>query len=190
MYDTDKNPKIGDLRVYHIPQVPMKSFRIPVDSVEEGRKIIVILADYDLFQYENNVKGDYCNTSGLEVYEADNGDGVPGWCEWYNEDTGETVSENRGIYGTFSEPPTLDALVSIMKHEITADIAEMRIPHNVSSYSDLHDYVDANCYGGFCEDDAHPWAWKPEGGLTDAATDLINAATDIVDKWLANGRKE
>ena len=191
MYDTDKNPKIGDLRVWHVPQVPMQQFYVPVTSVDEARKVIAILADYDQFQFKHRVKGDYCNTSGLQVYEEDNGDGVPGWCDWYDEESGEDVREHQfNSYCIFSEPPTLDALVSIMKREILLDISDLRVPHNVASFSELHDYVDANCYGGFCEDGVHPWAWNPEGGLTDAATDLINAASDIVDKWLANGRKE
>ena len=80
------NPKENDLRVWHIPQIPMGAFNVPVTSPEEAIKIIHLLADYDMFQYENRVKPDYSSASGLEVFE----DGE--WCEWYSED-GEDIDE-------------------------------------------------------------------------------------------------
>lgn len=57
------------LRVWHIPQVPMKAFYVDVSSVEEGVKIMDVLANYDLFQYDNNIKPDYCNANGLQMYD-------------------------------------------------------------------------------------------------------------------------
>lgn len=48
-----------------------------------------MLANYDIFQFENHIKPDYWNVSGLEVYEAAAFDGEPGWCEWYDEETGD-----------------------------------------------------------------------------------------------------
>lgn len=54
----------------------MKAFIVPVVSVEEAAKLHDVLADYDLFQYENNVKPDYCNVGGLSVFE----DGE--WVDW------------------------------------------------------------------------------------------------------------
>lgn len=73
------SPRIGDLRVWHIPQIPGNPFFVPVDSIEEGEMIIDVLAEYDLFQYENRIKPDYANMSGLERYEDD--DDEPGWYE-------------------------------------------------------------------------------------------------------------
>lgn len=64
------------LRVWHIPQVPMKPFYVNVKSLREAKLILDTLADYDKFQFENNVKPDYSNAAGLEVYENDE------WCEW------------------------------------------------------------------------------------------------------------
>ncbi len=58
----------GALRVWWIPQLPMKPFFVDVDSVEIGRKIVDVLVDYDLFQHENNIKPDYCNASGLSIF--------------------------------------------------------------------------------------------------------------------------
>lgn len=86
-------PTIGELRVWHIPQVPGKAFHVPVSTPEEAKKILAALANYDLFQLKNRIKPDYCNAGGLERYDADNGDGEPGWCEWYDEETGESIDE-------------------------------------------------------------------------------------------------
>lgn len=77
-------PKDGDLRVWWIPQVPMKAFTVPVDSLDEGRKLCDVLADYDRFQYENNVKPDYVNMGGIQVYEPD-GDGGMDWFDAWDE---------------------------------------------------------------------------------------------------------
>lgn len=53
------------LKVWWIPQVPMKAFEVEVLTVDEGRKISEVLANYDLFQFENRVKPDYCNAGGI-----------------------------------------------------------------------------------------------------------------------------
>jgi hypothetical protein len=53
------------LKVFWIPQIPMKAFEVEISSVEEGRKICDVLANYDLFQFENHVKPDYCNAGGI-----------------------------------------------------------------------------------------------------------------------------
>lgn len=81
--------KVGDLRVWWIPQIPGEPFTVPVKDIVEGVKVLDILASYDLFQLANNIKGDYCNAGGLQVFLDDAGDGKPGWCEWYDEETGE-----------------------------------------------------------------------------------------------------
>lgn len=57
------------LRIWHIPQVPGKPFHVEVDTVEDGVKLMDALANYDLFQVENNIKPDYCNVQGMEKYD-------------------------------------------------------------------------------------------------------------------------
>jgi len=57
------------LRVWHIPQVPMKAFFVEVSSVEEGVRMMDALANYDIFQCENNIKPDYCNANGLQMWD-------------------------------------------------------------------------------------------------------------------------
>ncbi len=74
------------MRVWHIPQVPMKAFRVEVKTLEEAKLLVLALCEYDLFQFNNKIKPDYCNACGLEVFE----DG-----EWldYEDDEGRTVEE-------------------------------------------------------------------------------------------------
>jgi hypothetical protein len=63
----EQDPIQHPLRVWHIPQVPGKTYEVSVDSIEEGVKILDVLAKYDLFQYEENIKPDYCNAGGVEI---------------------------------------------------------------------------------------------------------------------------
>lgn len=81
-----KEPKVGDLRVWWIPQIPMSAFRVPVKDIEQAKFTLVLLANYDIFQFENHVKPDYSNVGGLEVYVEDAGDGKPDWEEWEDEE--------------------------------------------------------------------------------------------------------
>jgi hypothetical protein len=77
----------GALCVWWIPQVPMKPFRVPVADIEQAKFLLSTLADYDAFQFENRVKGDFCNVGGLIVFE----DGE--WCEWCDDDTGDDIND-------------------------------------------------------------------------------------------------
>lgn len=72
------------LKVWWIPQVPMKPFEVGVESVEEGAKLLRTLADYDAFQFANRIKPDYCNTGGLMQLD-DDGE----WTDWCDDETGE-----------------------------------------------------------------------------------------------------
>jgi hypothetical protein len=78
--------KEDNLRVWWIPQVPMHPFYVYVQSPKEAILLLDTLARYDEFQYENNVKPDYSNAGGLEMFE----DGE--WTEWYNEE-GQDIDE-------------------------------------------------------------------------------------------------
>jgi len=80
-------PREGDLRVWHIPQVPGKPFRVPVAGVDQAKVLLRALADYDKFQFENRIKPDYANAQGLEVFE----DGE--WGEWYDEESGDDIGQ-------------------------------------------------------------------------------------------------
>lgn len=58
-------------RVWWIPQVPMAPFFYIVDSLSEACRVTDLLAKYDLFQYENNVKPDYSNTGGIQIWDEE-----------------------------------------------------------------------------------------------------------------------
>ncbi len=73
-------------RVWWIPQVPGRCFYVPVYTLPEAKKILVTLAEYDQFQLKNNIKGDYSNAGGLEVFK----EGV--WEEWSDEN-GNTIDD-------------------------------------------------------------------------------------------------
>lgn len=86
---SNKEPKVGDLQVWWIPQVPGKAFEVEVGSVAEGVLIMDTLAAYDIFQFKNRIKPDFCNAGGLQRWCADSdGEGNPGWEDWFDEDTG------------------------------------------------------------------------------------------------------
>ena len=80
-------PKVGELQVWHIPQIPGKPFTVKVDSIKEAKELLDVLAAYDLFQFKNNIKPDYSNMGGLNVYVIDSdGEGNPGWNTWYSDE--------------------------------------------------------------------------------------------------------
>src|SRR6056297_2172666 len=78
-------PKSGDLQVWWVPQVPMTPFTVKVETPQEAKKILSVLAAYDLFQLDQNIKPDFCNAGGLNVFE--NGE----WEDWYDPQTGEDI---------------------------------------------------------------------------------------------------
>ena len=71
------------LKVWWIPQMPMKAFEVEVDNLETGVKIMDVLARYDAFQFAENIKPDYCNTGGIVMLEDDE------WVDWYDDYSGE-----------------------------------------------------------------------------------------------------
>lgn len=76
------------LRVVHFPQIPCRGFIVKVESLEEAKKVMDVLANYDLFQYEECIKGDYANSTILEEwdkYELE-------WIEWMDSD-GRNIDE-------------------------------------------------------------------------------------------------
>lgn len=83
---------MAKLRVWWVPQVPMEAFYIPVNSPEEGRKVMDMLAAYDCFQYNHKVKPDYCNTGGLQQYDSESGE----WEDWFYDD-GDSYYENEDL---------------------------------------------------------------------------------------------
>lgn len=74
-------------RVYWIPQVPMEPFYAEVASYADGKRLEDILAQYDLFQFENRVKPDYCNAGGTQMLHPALTDGH--WCDIEDDEAEE-----------------------------------------------------------------------------------------------------
>lgn len=74
---------MSKLRVWWIPQVGADggAFYVPVDTVEEGKKIMDLLAAYDAFQLQNKIKPDYCSTGGIQIWNEDESE----WEDWWME---------------------------------------------------------------------------------------------------------
>jgi hypothetical protein len=89
--------------------------------------------------------------------------------------------------------PTLEESINVMKWEIIEDIKNGRVPADCPSFSALHDYVDANCYGGFCEDEMmealldHFGGRDENEGMPDKLMDYLNEAQNSVDRWIKEG---
>lgn len=87
---------------------------------------------------------------------------------------------------------TPEEMAERMKADILADIRAGIVPKSVKTFSELHDYVDANCYGGsealLDELDAEV-ADTDEGHTSalNALCDLMNPAMEIINEWLASG---
>lgn len=77
------------LRVWWIPQVPGKAFCRMVDKVSDGVALMNILADYDQFQLDNNIKPDYSNMGGIQVLKGGDISNDDNWADWVDEKTGE-----------------------------------------------------------------------------------------------------
>lgn len=70
----------------------------------------------------------------------------------------------------------LHAVVERAKREILAHVVAGIVPRTCASFSELHDYVDANGYGGAFE--------RP---FDNNETDFWNAVQDAVDRWIKQG---
>jgi hypothetical protein len=111
------------LRVWWIPQVPGKRFFVPVEGFVQAKLILKVLAEYDLFQLANNIKPDYCNVGGLEIYNECVEDGeVVGWEAWNDYDQEDSCC----TYGTiddvdFERAVELDRRSGIINHIIEGD---------------------------------------------------------------------
>jgi hypothetical protein len=74
----------------------------------------------------------------------------------------------------------LKATVKRARQEILEDIRAGRVPVTAQSFSELHDFVDANEYGGGCE-------WAEEEWSTDRFCAFWNRVQDALDAWIRAG---
>lgn len=61
------NDGTATFRVWWIPQIPGKAFEVDVETWAAGKALENILARYDAFQFDQNIKPDYCNAGGTQM---------------------------------------------------------------------------------------------------------------------------
>lgn len=94
---------------------------------------------------------------------------------------------------TMTDFPTPEESIDQMKREIAEDVLTNLVPKTCSTFSELHDYVDANKYGGFCEDEYFEKMIQHFGGknadekIPDGMIDYINKAQDAINQWIHIG---
>lgn len=95
--------------------------------------------------------------------------------------------------------PLVHAFIARAKAEILRDIAEGTVKRTVRAFSELHDDVDANEYGGFCDNTInsrlHEYFARPTVSASDDAaregfTDFFNDVQNHINTWLRHGRVE
>jgi hypothetical protein len=89
---------------------------------------------------------------------------------------GERIEKNRSRRSPDFSADELRRVVERAKAEILADVAAGTVPSACASFSELHDYTDANGYGGAFE--------RP---FDNNETDFWNAVQDAVDAWIKQG---
>lgn len=99
-------------RVWWIPQVGEISepFYVPVQSEEDGKKVMTILAAYDAYQLQHNIKPDYCNSGGIQLYDPN----VADWVD-YDSEIEDEYSEDGDEY---SDPEEIESFKEEMFNQI------------------------------------------------------------------------
>lgn len=104
---------------------------------------------------------------------------------------------NTATFNTAEKQGYFQRTLARMQVEIMLDVRAAKVSANVTSFGDLHDYVDANEYGGFCSDndletitalfpfteadDALPGG---RGVHSMAAMDATNELQNACDAWI------
>lgn len=76
--------------------------------------------------------------------------------------------------------------------QLMADVRAGRVPLDVPDFATLHDYVDANGYGGFCDDEVAAAMIAAFGGMQgentpEAYADFVTGIQDAMDTWIRDG---
>lgn len=72
------------------------------------------------------------------------------------------------------------------RDEILGDVNSGRVPKTVSSFSELHDHVDANCYGLTEKVWEEIQTRAPERAV-ELSCEFVSSMQDRLDKWIKEG---
>lgn len=80
------------------------------------------------------------------------------------------------------------AAIELGMQQIQREIAAGRIPPTITEFAALHDYVDANEFGGLCDEGGQWRSLFPRETAADAEIfcEAANRVQDALAKWLAN----
>lgn len=78
--------------------------------------------------------------------------------------------------------PNLQETIARAKGEILADVRSGHVPAGVRNFTALHDYVEANEYGGLFENWPADWDIERDPFIT-----FWNAIQDTLDDWITSG---
>ena len=80
----------------------------------------------------------------------------------------------------------ISAAIERAKRAIIEDVVAGIVPATCANFSELHDYVDANEYGGACDAD-QPFASEMSEEDGEAFTAAWNKVKDTVSEWIEGG---
>lgn len=89
----------------------------------------------------------------------------------------------------------IDPFIKEMQSEVLDLAWDLVIPFDVKSFAELHDYIDANCLGGFCREDFNLPLIAALGGWDDPDNenpcqnyiDFVTGVQNGVDAWIRAG---
>lgn len=106
--------------------------------------------------------------------------------EQFRRDLSAWLSDTHGMPNIVPTQAGAAAVLAAAKDEVKEDVRSGRVPADVRSFSELHDHVDANGYGGAFDWPCLPSEDRDEDYLT-AFCDFWNGVQDAVHEWIASG---
>jgi hypothetical protein len=101
--------------------------------------------------------------------------------------------EDLEVCGQITDKAMQDETIERMKREVLKDVKLGKVPSTVKTFAELHDYVDANEYGGFCDEafsdmlTQHFGGPNKKTGMPQGMLDFMNAAQNAIDTWIKEG---
>lgn len=68
---------VNKFKAWYIPQVPMKAFEVECATAAEAERVLDLITDFSIFEFDNKVKPDYCDAGGVVVWDDHS-------CEWWD----------------------------------------------------------------------------------------------------------
>lgn len=84
----------------------------------------------------------------------------------------------------------IDAHIAAVKAEVQEGIADGSFPVTIRTFSELHDYADANMLRGLGDSLSPLDVDEDDEDAQQALSDIFNLVTDAVSAWLAAGRTD